>query len=148
MTNRDGQGCILRMRIHHDAAKGRFWMGTRGFRRLMMSLVVLGSMGGMGCAGNSKNPPVPKVLKHPVTADRIRPLDSGSGKVVRSDSRLKFVVLDFTLTAVPQPGQRLEVVRDGESVGELRVTGPASNTMTVADLVAGQAQSGDAVRPK
>jgi hypothetical protein len=103
---------------------------------------------GMGCAGNSKNPAVPKVLKHPVTADRIRPLDSGSGKVVRVDARLKFVVLDFTLTAVPQPGQRLEVVRDGESVGELRVTGPASNTMTVADLVAGQAQSGDAVRPK
>jgi hypothetical protein len=101
-----------------------------------------------GCGGKSKNPAVPKVLARPVPADRIRPLDSGSGKVVRVDARLKFVVLDFTLTAVPQPGQRLEVVRDGQSVGELRVTGPASNTMTVADLVAGQAQSGDAVRPK
>lgn len=138
----------MRMRIHHDAAKGRSTMGTGGFQRLVLSLVVLGSMGAMGCAGKSKNPAVPKVLAHPVPADRIRPLDSGSGKVVRVDARLKFVVLDFTLTAVPQPGQRLEVVRDGQSVGELRVTGPASNTMTVADLVAGQAQSGDAVRPK
>lgn len=120
-----------------------------GLRRACRLVLILGVLGwAAGCGGKSKSPPVPKVLAHPVPADRIRPLDSGSGKVVRVDARLKFVVLDFTLTAVPQPGQRLEVVREGESVGELRVTGPASNTMTVADLVAGQAQSGDAVRPK
>lgn len=88
------------------------------------------------------------MLAHPVPADRIRALDSGSGKVVRVDVRLKFAVIDFSLTAVPQPGLRLEVVRDGVVVGELRITGPASGSATVADLVEGEAASGDLARPK
>ncbi len=104
-----------------------------------------------GCAGgrsHGKGGGVPKVLAHPVPADRIRALDSGSGKVVRVDARLKFAVIDFSLTAVPQPGLRLEVVRDGAVVGELRVTGPASGTATAADLVEGAAAAGDLARPK
>ena len=103
-----------------------------------------------GCGGKAheKGGRAPKVLAHPVPADRIRALDSGAGKVVRVDARLKFVVLDFSLTAVPQPGLRLDVVRDGTVVGELRVTGPASGTATVADLVSGEAIGGDLARPK
>lgn len=123
---------------------------TGWFRRLTVFVAVLSALGWAGCAGKNANqgPSVPRVLAHPVPADRIRALDSGSGKVVRVDARLKFVVLDFSLTAVPQPGLRLEVVRDGAVVGELRVTGPASGTATVADLVSGEALGGDLARPK
>lgn len=108
--------------------------------------VVLAGCGGVNAHG--KGGGAPKVLAHPVPADRIRALDSGSGKVVRVDARLKFVVLDFSLTAVPLPGLRLDVVREGAVVGELRVTGPASGTATVADLVSGEALAGDLARPK
>jgi hypothetical protein len=116
----------------------------------MLVLAALSVLGGTGCSGKggAKRASAPKVLANPVPADRIRALDSGSGKVVRVDARLRFVVLDFSLTAVPQPGLRLEVVRDGMVVGEVRVTGPASGTATVADLVAGEAGGGDLARPK
>lgn len=120
-----------------------------GFRFVACLLAVAAC--GTGCTGgksSGKPEGPPKVLAHPVPADRIRALDSGSGKVVRVDVRLKFVVIDFSLTAVPQVGLRLDVVRDGSVVGELRITGPSSQSATVADWVAGEAAAGDLARPK
>ena len=138
LTSVPAQGCSQGMRLH-----------LSGFRFVVCLLA--GVTGVTACSGgksNGKGGGPPKVLAHPVPADRIRALDSGSGKVVRVDARLKFVVVDFSLSAVPQSGLRLEVVRDSSVVGELRITGPASGSATVADLVAGEAAAGDLARPK
>jgi hypothetical protein len=42
--------------------------------------------------------------------------------------------------------QRLNVYRNGQKVGEVKVTGPALDTTIAGDIVAGEAQLGDEVR--
>ena len=101
-----------------------------------------------GCGSKPGTPSQPRVLSRPVPAAQIHPLDSGTGTIHSVNSRLRFVVVDFALSIVPRPGQLLEAIRDGRTVGELKVTGPAQGSVTVADLVAGEPQAGDTVRPK
>ncbi|MEW6159842.1 MAG: hypothetical protein AB1813_20615 [Verrucomicrobiota bacterium] len=69
-----------------------------------------------------------------------------SGKVVSANLSSRFVVLDFYLSPMPNKEERLNVYRRGQKVGELKVSGPERNQMTVADIVAGEAQVGDEVR--
>jgi hypothetical protein len=85
-------------------------------------------------------PPTPVVRKY-------QPLGDSVGRVQSVNERLKFVVLDFSLNRMPADGDRFELVRDDEAVGELKVTGPVRNTSTVADIVRGNPRPGDLVRP-
>lgn len=101
-----------------------------------------------GCGSKPGKPSQPRVLTRPVPTGQIRALDSGTGTIRGVNPRLRFVVVDFALSIVPRPGQLLEAIRDGRTVGELKVTGPAQGSVTVADLVAGEPQAGDTVRPK
>jgi len=61
--------------------------------------------------------------------------------------RLRFVVLDYSLSPMPATGTRLDLVRAGAVVGELKVTGPVRNNSVVADIVNGEPQVGDLTRP-
>lgn len=85
-------------------------------------------------------PPAPVVRKY-------QPLGDGLGRVQSVNERLKFVVLDFSLSRIPADGDHFELVRDGEVVGELKITGPVRNTSTVADIVRGNPRPDDTVRP-
>ena len=76
----------------------------------------------------------------------INPSIQPIGKVASINARLRFVVIDFSLSRVPELEQRLNVYRQGQKVGELKVSGPTLNNNTVADLVAGEAQVGDEAR--
>ncbi len=76
----------------------------------------------------------------------VNPLLQPTGKVASINARLRFVVLDFSLSRVPELEQRLNVYRQGQKVGEVKISGPTLNANTVADLVAGEAQVGDEVR--
>lgn len=76
----------------------------------------------------------------------VRPADGMIGKVVSVNDKLRFVVLDFTLYQLPEPGQMLNVYRASMKVGELKVTGPSRNFTTAADIVLGEAAFGDEVR--
>jgi hypothetical protein len=74
--------------------------------------------------------------------------DPTSGKVASVNTTLRFVVLDFTFKKQPVLEQRLGIYRQGQKVGEVKVTGPERRGNIVADLVAGEAQVGDEVRPE
>lgn len=81
-----------------------------------------------------------------VSRDLVRPLDGTTAKVLSVNERLRFVVLDYSLSPMPGFGQRLEVVRDGRKVAELKVTGPVRGTTTAADIVGGGPRPGDVAR--
>ncbi|MBO61138.1 MAG: hypothetical protein CMO63_04080 [Verrucomicrobiales bacterium] len=68
------------------------------------------------------------------------------GKVVRTNEKLNFVVLDFGFKRLPRPGQQLGVYRLGKKIGQVRVSGPAWDSYTVADIVEGEIWIGDEAR--
>jgi len=70
------------------------------------------------------------------------------GKVVRTNARLNFVVLDFGLQGLPSIGQQFAIYRLGKKVGQVRVSGPAWDTYAVADIVEGQIWKGDEAKLK
>ncbi len=69
-----------------------------------------------------------------------------TGKVVRTNSAARFVVLNFPIGHLPALDQRMTLYRQGLKVGEVKVTGPQLDDNVVADLVTGEAQVGDEVR--
>ena len=79
-----------------------------------------------------------------VTPAAMRP----EGKVVRTNEKLNFVVLDFGFKRLPRAGQQLGIYRLGEKIGQVRVSGPAWDTYTVADIVEGKIWVGDEARLK
>ena len=60
----------------------------------------------------------------------------------------RFVVVTFPGGPVPAPARRLDVFREGLKVGELKVTGPQQDFNTVADILAGDIQVHDEVKPE
>ena len=68
------------------------------------------------------------------------------GKVAHVNPTARFVVLTYPLGKLPPIEKRLSVYRNGMKVAELKVTGPARDQNTVADITAGEAQPGDEAR--
>jgi hypothetical protein len=79
-------------------------------------------------------------------ASPVRIDESIWGRVVSVNPTLRFVVLDFPIRKMPGPEQLMGVYRDGQKVGELKVTGPAHDTTIAAEITAGEARIGDEVR--
>ncbi len=77
---------------------------------------------------------------------RVTPLNEISGKIASVNAGLRFAVLDFYLTQLPAVDQRLGVYRQGQKVGEVKISGPARDHNIVADITAGEAHVGDEVR--
>ena len=76
-----------------------------------------------------------------VTADA-----SPKGRVAKVDLVAQFAVLVFPTGAVPGKDERVFVYRQGLKIGELKVTGPTDGDITVANIVAGEAQVNDEIR--
>ena len=77
--------------------------------------------------------------------------DPGAGATVGRQSgfrewRLRYVILDFSLSRLPGIEQRFHVYREGQKVGEVKISGPSQNMNIAADIVAGEAKIGDDVR--
>ena len=68
------------------------------------------------------------------------------GTVVAVNPTLRFLVMDFPVRKLPVLEQRLNVYRNGQKVGEVKVTGPGRDTTIAGDILAGEAQVGDEVR--
>ena len=68
------------------------------------------------------------------------------GTVVSVNPALRFLVMDFPVRKLPVLEQRLNVYRNGQKVGEVKVTGPGRDTTIAGDIMAGEAQVGDEVR--
>jgi len=77
---------------------------------------------------------------------RVTPLNEFSGRVASVNQNLRFVVVEFPLSQLPPIDQRMSVYRQGQKVGEAKITGPARDHNIAADLVAGEANVGDEVR--
>ena len=78
----------------------------------------------------------------------LRPLDGANGRLVTVNRRLNFVVIDYSLNAIPPLETRLVVVREGQKVGVLRLTGPIRGSSAAAEIISGEAEPGDAVFPE
>jgi hypothetical protein len=74
--------------------------------------------------------------------------ESLSGHVATVNETLKFAVLTFPVGKLPAVDSRMNVFRNGAIVGEVKISGPQRDDNTVADIVLGDAQSGDEVRAK
>ena len=116
-------------------------MRISAFLCLLLTLV-MGSAGCFGKAKRSQQGPAPTPGK-PVLV----PSHALVGKIVRVMPAGRFVVITFPVGHLPILEQRLNVFRNGLKVGELKVTGPQLDDNIVADLVAGDAQPGDEVKP-
>ena len=68
------------------------------------------------------------------------------GKVAHVNPTARFVVLTYPIGKLPPIERRLSVYRNGVRVAELKVTGPARDQNTVADITAGEVQPGDEAR--
>ena len=76
----------------------------------------------------------------------VTPDNSLAGKVVSYNDAGRFVVLNFPAGRMPKMDQHLFLYRAGLKVAEISVTGPQSDDNTVADLISGDAQTGDEAR--
>ncbi|MBM3835766.1 MAG: hypothetical protein FJ403_21355 [Verrucomicrobia bacterium] len=74
------------------------------------------------------------------------PVDESTGKVVAVNSNLRFVVIDYSLGKLPALERRLGVYRQGQKVGEVKISGPEQSNNIVADITTGDARLGDEVR--
>ncbi len=107
-------------------------------------LLSLAALAAAGCAKDSQ----PRVSREPVKADLVRSRDAGTAKVLTVEGRLRFVVLDYSLSPLPPLGTLLDVEREGQKVGEVKITGPVSGVTIAADIVDGTLQPGDLARPR
>lgn len=77
----------------------------------------------------------------------MEPLDASVGRVVTVNPTLRFVVVDFSLSRMPQPGDRLELSRAGTVIGELKTGYHARANTLIADILSGTPAVGDEARP-
>lgn len=91
-------------------------------------------------------PSKPAPLSAKPTGPIIVASDAPLGRVVLVNANLRFVVIDFGLRGLPEPGARLSVFRKGLKMGEVKITGWREETNTVGDIVAGEAAKGDEIR--
>jgi hypothetical protein len=76
----------------------------------------------------------------------VTPDESLTATVAMYDATGRFVVLNFPADNLPKNDQVLFLYRAGLKVGEIKVTGPQRDNTTVADLLSGEAKTGDEVR--
>ena len=97
-------------------------------------------------AATARPKTTPSAQPPPKPLPRVTPLNEFSGKVVSVNAPLRFAVFEFFLTAMPAAEQRLGIYRQGQKVGEAKITGPSRDHNTVADITVGEAKVGDDVR--
>ena len=111
-----------------------FQLGCAGSKSRM-------TMGGAGDASPVfANLPTQKLIVTPATGL--------AGKIVKVNMPGRFVVLNFPIGHLPVIDQRMNIYRLGLKVGEVRVSGPQMDDDIVADLITGEAQTGDDVRDR
>ena len=88
--------------------------------------------------------PAPTPAK-PVTETKAAPAQTVA-KVVMVNKEMKFVVLEFSSSAVPTAGSQLSLYRGKEHVATVKATEPMKPPLVTADILDGEARKGDEVR--
>lgn len=100
---------------------------------------------GSGCkSGEGKG----KAAKVPEPQVTYRALDASVGRVISVNERLRFVVLDYTLSQIPRPGSRLALYRSTNIIGALKLSPWMNSYTAAADFLEGTPQVGDEARPE
>jgi hypothetical protein len=100
--------------------------------------------------------PAKAAVKRPVSASAkseqskvtIVPETGLQGKIVSVNASLRFVVLNFPVGRMAAVEQQMAVYRQGQKIGEIKVTGPQQDDNIIADVTTGEAEVGDEVREK
>jgi hypothetical protein len=74
------------------------------------------------------------------------PATSPTGRVVRINKEGNFAVISFPIGQLPANGTVFGIYHAGMKSGQIKISGPAQETFTVGDLIAGSGQEGDEVR--
>ena len=77
-----------------------------------------------------------------------RPVNIISGRIIAVREPLRFVIVDFPNSRMPQLDQRLNVYRLDQKVAEIKISGPYLGTTVAADITAGIATEGDLVKDR
>jgi hypothetical protein len=95
--------------------------------------------------GESGSSPTGKTAKSGTVI--VTPAPGSAGRITSVNPAARFVVITYPI-GVPLPSleQKLDVYRAGLKVAEIKITGPARDLNTVADITAGECQPGDEVR--
>jgi hypothetical protein len=78
----------------------------------------------------------------------VRPVNLLNGRIVGSRNALRFVIIDFQNSRMPQLDQVMHVYRLDQKVAEVKISGPYLGTTVAADVIAGEAAEGDLVRDR
>jgi hypothetical protein len=100
-----------------------------------------------GCATDSSGPGFPESGSSENADPELRPVVAANGKVISFREDLQFAVIQFSNGIVPDIGRRMGIYRNGKRVGEIKISGPHRNDLTVGDLREGECQPGDEIRP-
>lgn len=110
--------------------------------------------GGAGSAGKSKPAPgssagasVAPTNAAEATYPQVVRVIQTEGRVYWLNPEARFVIIDFAYNPLPQPEQRLGVYRGGQRIGTVRVTGAPRGGFMAADILEGEAQPPDEIRP-
>ena len=97
-----------------------------------------------GCAHTTAPSPHPAPKPAPpiITPD-LRPI----GHVETVNPAGRFVVVSFANAPMPALEARLGVYRNGQKIGEVKITGPQREVNIVADIVTGDPHPQDEVKP-
>lgn len=78
-----------------------------------------------------------------VTPVAPRPDNRVRARIQSVNDRGQFVVLDFGVGALPPIRTKMNIYRQNEIVGVLRLTGPVVENIAAGDIVSGDARAGD-----
>jgi hypothetical protein len=78
--------------------------------------------------------------------NKLTPATQALGKIVLVNAGLRYVVIDVGVAGVPKVGERMQVFRGDERVGEVRISKESSGSDIAADIILGELQVGDQVR--
>lgn len=79
-------------------------------------------------------------------APSARPMGGWSGRILSINSKLRFVVIDFSLNQMPPNGRVMSVYRAGTKVGEVRLGAQTRGDLSTAEILEGELQFGDEAR--
>lgn len=100
-----------------------------------------------GCGKKTATTVAAKTATSPSPGPIVVPANTISGRVASVVEKSRFAVLSYGVGDEPPIGQKLNAYRNNLKVAELKVCGPQNEGSTVADIVAGDVQVDDEVRP-
>lgn len=112
--------------------------------------MVLAAILATGCSFGKKKTPqesafsVGKTVVH--TNLVISSANTVVGRVASVNPQARFAVVSFPIGQLPANDTRLSLFRADKKVGEIKITGPAQDNLTVGDIIVGAAREGDEVR--